>query len=89
MAVNRLYFGSDTSRQWLEAARQQLLAAKATGKRTTMIIAAGVKTEMKVEVSVNSTLRQVEHDLCMRWPDVYDAAVLMPVKSARVRYLFN
>lgn len=87
--AQRLYFGADATRKWLETTRKLLQAEKALGKRTTSIIAAGVKTEKTVEVAVNQCLFQIEHDLCVRWPTVYDASVLMPIKSARVRYLFN
>lgn len=89
MAIDRLYFGSDTSRAQLEAWRKQAYADKASGKRTTMIFAAGVKTEKKIEVGITTVLFQIEHDLCKRWPQDYDAAVLMPVRHARPRYLYN
>jgi hypothetical protein len=87
--AQRLYFGDDADRKWLESTRAMLQAERALGKRTTLIIAAGVKTEKKVEVNVRSCLFEIEHDLCVRWPDDYDASVLMPIKSARVRYLYN
>lgn len=87
--ADRLYFGSDCPREWLEAQRRTLQLARAQGKRVTMIIAAFVKTEAHIEVSVGVALRQIEHDLCKRFPQDYDASELMPVKRTRPRYLFG
>lgn len=90
--AQRLYFGPDTDpnhRKWLESTQKQLRAELALGKRTTFILAAGVKTEKKIEVSVKSALYQVEHDLCVLYPADYDPSVLMPIKHVRPLYLFN
>jgi hypothetical protein len=87
--AQRLYFGTETPREWLEARRSDLLEAKASGKRIVLIVAAFVKSEAKVEVSVGEMLRQVEHDLCVRFPQDYDPSVYMPIKHSRPRYLYN
>lgn len=89
--AQRLYFGEERPghREWLESTRELLQGEVAQGKRITKIAAAGVVTEKQIEVNVRSCLYQVEHDLCVLYPADYDASVLMPIKSARVRYLYN
>lgn len=86
--ADRLYFGTDTTREWLVATRKTLQLEQASGKRSISIAAAGVKNDMQVEVNVRSCLFQIEHDLCIRWPKEYDAAVLMPIKHVRPRYVY-
>lgn len=87
--AQRLYFGADATREWLEARLAQAQADWASGKRTTVIFAAGVKTEKEIEVSITVALRQLEHDLCVRFPADYDASVLIPIRHVRPRYLYN